>query len=271
MEGSGGGGTEYIMKAYQRKKQSEFWWLTREEALEYKYIYVCSQQEPYSDEPKSEKTPSLVSRFFSVDKKGNLSSEVKYYPLDFMEIWREKFSNVNVFRGFSLSSSEYGGEKVCGPLIIDIDREDGGFTEGYEQNLTLALKDTRQLVNEYLYQFKGRDFRIFFTGHKGFHIEILPSAFCLMGCERTKKQYEHIIDSINDIFNHKREKRFIDKIHDEVRLHNSINRWVDKNGKIISRMKFELSIQELNNLGIDEICRKSEVLAYNYLLRRGAV
>jgi len=268
VEGGGGGDFEYIMKAYQRKKQSEFWWLTREETLKYEYIYVCSQQEPYSDEPKSKKTPYLVPRLFSVDKKGNLSSEIKYYPLNFMEIWREKVSNINVFRGFSLSSSEYGGEKICGPLIIDIDREDGGFTEGYEQNLTQALKDTRRLINEYLYQFKEKDFRIFFTGHKGFDIEILPSALCLVGFERTKEQYEYIIGNINDIFNHKGEKRFIDKIHDEVRLHNSINRWIDKSGKMINRMKFELSIKELKNSSIDEICRKSEVLAFNYLKER---
>ena len=255
MERGAGGGGGYLMKAYQRKEQSEFWWLTGEEALKYKYIYVCSQKEPYSDEPKSKKTPALVPRFFSMDNRGNVSSQIEYYPLDIMEIWREKFSNINVFRSFGLSSSKCGGEKICGPLIIDIDRENGGFTEGYEQDLTQALKDTRRLVNEYLYQFKEKDVRIFFTGHKGFHVEILPSALCLVELERTKGQYEHIIDNLNGIFSPKKEIRFIDKVHDEIRLHNSINRWIDKDGKTINRMKFELSIKELNNSSIDEICK----------------
>ncbi len=270
MEGGAGGDGEYPMKVHNKWKHSELWWLTPEETLKYKYIYVC-YQEPYSDEPNSEKAPYSVARFFSVGEGGNFSSEIKYYPLNFIEIWREKCANINVFRGFGLSSSEEGVDKLFGPVIIDIDRQEGGFTEGYVQDLDQALEDTRRLINEYLYQFNEKDFRIFFTGHKGFHVEILSRALGLIDCERTEEQYEHIIDNINDIFSRNKATRFIDKVHDEIRLHNSINRWIDKNGKIINRMKFELSIQELKNSSIDEICRKSELLASNYLLRKRAV
>ena len=270
MERGAGGGGEYPMEMNKKWKHSEFWWLTLDEALKYKYVYVC-YQELYADEPDSERAPYSVPRFFSIDERGSFSSSIRYYPLNFIEIWREKCSNINVFRSFGLSSSEQGVDKLFGPVIIDIDRQEGGFTKGYVQDLDQALEDARRIVNEYLYQFEEKDFRIFFTGHKGFHIEILPRALGLINCERTKEQYEHIIDNINDIFNRKKATRFVDKVHDEIRLHNSINRWIDKNGKMINRMKFELSIKELKNLSIDEICRKSEMLASNYLLREKGV
>ena len=258
------------MEMNKKWKHSEFWWLKPGDALKYKYVYVC-YQELYSDEPNSERDPYSVPRFFSIDEKGNLSRLKKYYPLGYINDWRTKCGNINVFRGFGLSSSEQGLDKLFGPVIIDIDRQEGGVREGYVQDLEQALEDTRRLVSEYLYHFDEKDFRIFFTGHKGFHIEILPRALGLVDCECTKEQYEHIIDDINDIFSYKKETRFIDKVHNEIRLHNSINRWIDKSGKMINRMKFELNIQELKNSSIDEICRKSEVLASNYLLRKEAV
>ena len=270
MEGGAGGGGEYPMKVHNKWKHSELWWLTPEDTLKYKYIYVC-YQEPYSDEPNSERAPYSVPRFFSVDERGNLSRLKKYYPLEYINDWRIKFENINVFRSFGLSSSEHGIDKLFGPFIIDIDREEGGFYEGYVQNLDKALKDTCRLADEYLHKFKENAFRIFFTGHKGFNIEILPSALGLVAVECTKERFKRIRDNINDIFNDKEAAKFADKVHDEIRLYNSINRWMDKSGKIINRMKFELSIQELKNLSIDEICRKSEMLASNYILRKKAV
>ena len=60
---------------------------------------------------------------------------------------------------------------------------------------------------------------------------------------------------------------FTDKFHDEIRLHNSINRWISNNGKTMNRMKFEISVSELKNMTADEICRKSEKLALDYLSR----
>ena len=250
------------MRTHEKYKQSEFWWLTPKQALKYKYIYVC-YQDPYSDEPNSERAPYLVPRFFSTDERGNLSKLKKYYPLEYINDWRTKCGNINVFRSFGLSSSEQGVDKLFGPVTIDIDRQEGGFTEGYVQDLDQALEDTRRLANEYLYQFNEKDFRIFFTGHKGFNVEIRPSALDLVTVDCTMEQFKRLRDNINDIFNDKETTKFADKVHCEIRLHNSINRWRDESGKMINRMKFELSIQELKNLNIDEICRKSEMLASN--------
>ncbi len=167
------------MRTHEKYKQSEFWWLTPKQALKYKYIYVC-YQDPYSDEPNSERDPYSAPRFFSTDEIGNLSRLKKYYPLEYINDWRTKCGNINVFRSFGLSSSEHGNDKLFGPFIIDIDREDGDFGKGYIQNLGKALKDARWLADEYLHQFKENDFRIFFTGHKGFNVEILPSALGLV-------------------------------------------------------------------------------------------
>ena len=50
-----------------------------------------------------------------------------------------------------------------------------------------------------------------------------------------------------------------------VSLYHSINKWVQKNGSVMARMKIELSFDELKNLGVYEICKKSESLALNSL------
>jgi len=244
----------------EQQNISEFWWLSQEEAVKYKYVYFC-HQEPYSDEPNSEKDPESASRFFSVDKGGELSNSVEYFSLDFINFWRKKCANINIFRGFGLSSSEHDNEKLFGPFLIDIDREEGGFSKGYEQNLDEALEDTRRIVNEYLHKYKKEDFRIFFTGHKGFNIKVHPQALGIASVKNRWQAFENKIADINNTFG----TSFVDKIHEEIRLHDSINSWIKNDGQNTHRMKFELSINELFNLNTNEICVKSERLALSYL------
>jgi len=258
------------MVSSEQQNISDFWWLTSEEAVKYKYIYFC-HQEPYSDEPNSKKDPKSVSRFLSVDEEGNLSSSTKYYPLNFINFWRKRCANINIFRSFGLSSSECDDEKLFGPFLIDIDREEREVDKGYMQNLDEALEDTRRIVSEYLYGFKKEDFRIFFTGHKGFNVEVCPQALDVVHINGRLQQFKRILKDINRLFISGKDRQFVDKIHCEVRLHNSINRWIANDGKIKNRMKFELSLHELNNVTAEEVCRKSEKLALNYLSTKRAV
>ena len=266
MEGKAGGGDKGVGMIKQGRG-TDFWWLTSNEAIKYKYLHVC-HKEPYSDEPNSNKTPTSAPCFHSFDKNGNLSKSITCYPTEFLEQWRDKFENINVFRSLSLFTTEQEGEELLGPLVIDIDREDE-TGEGYVQNLDKALEDTRRLVKEYLCKFNKYDFRIFFTGHKGFNIEVRPQAIDIIPETNQRQQFKNILADINRIFGGNNTERFIDRFHEYLRLHNSINRFIDNDGKELNRMKFQLSLYELNSLDVEEIRKRSENLASDYLTQCG--
>ena len=256
--GTGGGSKRIGMMAFN---QSDFWWLTEEESKLYRYIFLC-YQEPYSDEPNTDKEPTSVKRYCSLDASGILSKEKKHYPIDFIQYWKKKNNNINVFRSHCLFSDEDNSEKIYGPLIIDIDRENGSYNEGYMQNLDLALKDTYRLIDEYFYKLAENDFRIFFTGHKGFNIEVHPKALQIYSSLSDRyQQFTRIRKEINRVFG----DSFADKLHNEVRMHDSINRFISSDGVVMNRMKFEINIYELKRMTVDEICFKSEKLALDYV------
>ena len=231
-----------------------------------KYQYLCvGHHESYSDEPGSNNTPRSVRWFHSIDNGGNLSTATKRHAPKFIDQWRGKCANTNVFRSLSLFTAKQGGGKLQGPFVIDIDREDYVSGKGYRQNLDDALEATRQLVREYLRGLQESDFRVFFTGHKGFNIEVRPQALGITCTRNRQQQFEHRRNYINGFFGNS----FVDKIHEWVRLHNSVNNWIGNNGKEVYRMKFELSLYQLNSMCVDEICTESQTLASEFLQKFG--
>jgi len=250
------------MVSSEQQNISDFWWLTSEEAVKYKYIYFC-HQEPYSDEP-SGKDPSGACRYFSLDESGRPLKSKKCYQIEFIKHWRDKFANINIFRSVGLFSAEQNGGELYGPFLIDIDRQEK-LSRGYVQNLNKALEDTRRLVNRYLCKLNEDDFRVFFTGHKGFNIDVRPKALGIVSVKNRLQQFKSRLNDINGYFGSSEGTPFVDNFHDEIRLHNSINRWVSNNGETVNRMKFEVSLQNLNSLSPEEICEWSERLALNYL------
>ena len=235
---------------------SDFWWLSSDERENYNHVYFC-YQEPYSDEDHSEKEPLNVSRYFGLDSDLNLTTKQKYYPLEYISFWKQHNNSINVFRSFGLFDENLSSDILYGPFIMDIDREDNKDYQGYKQDIKQALEDVRTLVNKYLNTYKENEYRIFFTGHKGFHIEVCPEVLNISKSENRYEKFNSIRKKINSVFG----ERFIDKIHDEIRLHNSINRWIAYDGKIMNRMKFELTVNDISNMTADEICKKSEDLA----------
>ena len=176
------------------------------------------------------------------------------YDFKFISQWKAKFSNINVFRNFTVYSSDTNGEEIVGPFLLDIDRT---FVGGYKPDLRMAIKDTRLLVNKYCYNLKDEDYQVFFTGHKGFHIEINPRAV----------NVSPNVDRWNDFENRRRDinKRFgnssVDVSHHHIRLHNSINSWIDYSGQQIYSMKSRISIDDLFSLNVEDISAKAENLA----------
>ena len=247
------------MRKRNRQKQSDFWWLTPDKIVKYKYVALM-YQEPYSDEPDSDRQPLTVPKFHSLDASGNLSKLVKRYPIEFIDKWRKKCANMNVFRSLNLFSAEHGGDEILGPFLIDIDRQDES-NKGFVTNFDEALEDTRQLVKKYLYKLKKEDFRIFFSGHKGFHIEVRPQVVGVVSLDNQWQQFKDIRDDINRTFR----VSFADRIKEYIRLHDSINCWIANDGRKVNRIKLELSLHELDNLSAEDICTESEKLASNSL------
>jgi hypothetical protein len=244
---------------------SDFWWFATSEMKKYKYLRLMHQV-PYSDEPNSEKQPYSVRTFHSIDANGCLSEIEKYYTIDFINQWQKKCANINIFRSLSLLYSRESGEELLGPFVIDIDRQECS-KEGYKSNLDKAFDDTRKLFKVFLCDLETDDFRIFFSGHKGFNIEIRPKALGITPSDNQWSQFRNKRLEINSIFG----ENFIDTLKEHVRLHDSINRWIANDGKEVNRMKFELSLHELNGLDVEDICTRSERLALDYLSKQEEV
>lgn len=227
---------------------TDFWWLSAEEAREYGYIDLF-HQEPYSDEPNTDKEPRYCPM---------LAGE-KRYPLEFISQWKRGFKNINVFRSYTLYISDTDGKGIIGPFLLDVDRtleKDGG----YIADLRKALEDTRLLVKKYCSNLKNEDYRIFFTGHKGFHIEIHPRAISIPPNVDRWQYFENRRKEINTRFGNS----FVDKFHSHVRLHNSINSWIDYSGRQVCSANFEVSIDELFSFSIKDIVGKAKNLVLGY-------
>jgi hypothetical protein len=228
-----------------RMLSTDFWWLSPEEVRQYRYIDLF-HQEPYSDEPNTDKNPLSCPMLQSG----------KRYPLESVNQWKAKFGNMNVFRSYALYSLDIEGKEIIGPLLLDIDRTIGQG-EGYPPDFGKALKDTRLLVKEYCSNLKDKDYRIFFTGHKGFHIEIQPKAVGISSYLDRWQHFENIRRDINKRFGN----AFIDKFHSHIRLHNSVNGWIDYSGERVDSMNFKVSIEELFSLSAEDIFVKAKNLA----------
>jgi hypothetical protein len=180
----------------------------------------------------------------------------KRYPLESVNQWKAKFTNINVFRSFALYSSDTNGKKIIGPFLLDIDRILENV-RGHVPNLPKALEDTRLLVEKYCSNLKDEDYRIFFSGHKGFHIEVQPRAIGIPSNVDPWQHFKDRLKEINKLFG----VAFIDKPHDHVRLHNSVNHWINHVGQETYSMNLQVSFDELFSLSAEDISTKAKNLA----------
>ncbi len=236
---------------------SELWWLTPDEMLKYTWLEVL-HMDPYSDEPNSELEPIKVGKYRSLDINGNLSIETKRYPINFLQIWREKAYNINVFRSIVLFSAEVSGDELAGPFVIDIDSNDHNKETGYTSNIDDSLKTTRRIFQERLSTLHQNDYRIFFTGHKGFNIEVRPQAIGVSRNEHWEREFRRLLKPLKDTAVG---TAIIDVPHCELRLHDSMNYWISNDGTNTYRMKYELSLSELKSITAEEMCNRGENLA----------
>lgn len=257
---------------------TDFWWLTFEQAGKFVYVELVHHQPPTDedDAPLQDFNNPCFAGIQSISK------------------WRNKYQNTNVHRSLKIWSDNSKREALSGPFVIDIDNECG--------NLDDALTVTRNAVKCIFksYNLKESEMRLFFTGHKGFNIEVLPSALGLAGTpsEQDNKANcirEKIISKLQQgtnlgggyrVGSSKGKTVFIDQntgkklsksnlhlktvnlvsaggtiidiIHGDVRLHNSINEWIEC-GVNKARKKIELTLRELSNLSLELIVTRSMV------------
>ncbi|MBM2832630.1 MAG: hypothetical protein HW414_1682 [Dehalococcoidia bacterium] len=225
---------------------SDFWWLLPEEARRFRYVELFHQQ-PYSDEPHTDKDPYSCP----------MEPSDKRSPLTSVTQWKAEFKNINVFRSFALHTTRVGGDELIGPFLLDVDRtteQDGGYLPDFDR----ALRDTRSLVTEYCSSLRGDSYRIFFSGHKGFHVEIHPRAINTPHNTGRLPYFESKRKEVNEKFG----ANFVDRFHEHLRLHHSANCWIDYGGHTACLMNYEVSVNELFRLSADEMLSRAKNLAW---------
>ena len=218
---------------------SDFWWLPPEERTKFSYVDVYCQS-PYSDQLNTNITPTSCGlRNYGRHSYASLES------------WKTSHKNTNIFRSlkvFSINNDD--AESRTGPLILDIDRIDE-TSQGYIPNIEQALKDVRLLVSKCLSTLRAEDYRVIFSGHKGFHVEINPNSLNIPQNEKTLNNFRQVRKNVNNMLGYS----FVDQIHEHLRFHDSVNSWIDNVGHNTRCMVFEIT-SELSEVSATYLYKK---------------
>jgi hypothetical protein len=240
-------------------ERSDFWWLSPSQRSRYQHTEFGHHRPIRDDED-----PRFV----------NWGTNICL--IDELENWRDRFQNTNVYRALKTVSTSPGIGEIIGPVLVDIDNSD--------ENLEDALTVTRKilfLLNDEL-RIETDSLRIFFTGRKGFNFEIRPQALGIQGStiDQVRKSAEvlyritealragktwQIRNQVSDtgtVVDQIYGDRFGYRLkHPYIRLHSSLNMWISTDGETKTRMKIELTSNELNKVSATEIAYRAEKLA----------
>jgi hypothetical protein len=251
---------------------SDFWWLSDAEANQDLVVGV-GHHEPFTDEYEPDLSapnaaePTIRGWKHSLGDSGDLSELFRWYPLEFLHRWRSECRVRNVYRTVRLVSRENAGRVLLGPFLIDIDNQ--GWTNGYSEDVGAALDVVRQTAHLLAGRGlkNGRDFRVFFSGRKGFNIEVVPSSLGIDGDERAQittsaRVLEEIVGTltlgatnVDRIYGNRFGYRLK---YPYIRLHNSLNCWKGPSGALC-RQRIEVSLPDLSNLRAAQIIERSEL------------
>jgi hypothetical protein len=255
----------------QSAQQPDFWWLPKGESTEDWLVGVghhrplTPDDQPSPSMPDQER-PVLPGWWHSLDQQEHLSDAFQLYPIDFLRRWRLACQNTNVYRTLVLFPTSAGRESMLGPFLVDIDNG--------QDDIDDALQVGRQTVKLCVEQWNiaEEDCQVFFSGHKGFNIEIRPEALGIGGS--VEHQVELSCQKLDVIRRQLRQRNGlpdgggavstagtgIDRVyskfrlrHPYIRLPDSVNAWVESNSVQMSRLRTRLSIEELNRLPLAAI------------------
>jgi hypothetical protein len=166
-----------------------------------------------------------------------------------VEELRAKYGNEDVYLSvFAYESEDFENCRLLGPYYLDLDSEADPAAALKEARLAVEVLKKLGLPDDYI--------RVYFSGCKGFHIEVPPEAF---GCE-SHKDLDKIWRTLTQmIVEHLKEQgvelRCVDwRIYDRRRLWRLPNSVNSKTGLY----KIPLTVQEINTLTLDDILKIAE-------------
>jgi len=259
-----------------QQESGDFWWLGSREGLTSLWVgFGHTEDLPQFDEP-AEILPSIRTY--------DLRSPDPLCAVDALDSLRDERHAINVFRTLCVFD-ESGQPVAAGPLYLDIDaeaRSDGSCD--LEDAATAARHLLRVLSETGLID--GRDFRILFSGHKGFNVEVRPESLGLLSRPDSWLNWREQLEQLRDrarlvgrvihsdpraisnggtiIDSFLRIGRYSGLRRPWLRMENSINSWVSSSDVRIRRMKFRLSEDDLRSMSIDALISESERRAVEY-------
>ena len=152
--------------------------------------------------------------------------------------------------------------------LVDIDSQDwtNGWTEHLDNARDIAVRAADILMSKWDLR-EGSDFRVFFSGRKGFNIETRPEADGIRGNlqEQIVASAKRLDELIEELRRQHPASPGIDRIygdrfgyrlkHPYIRLHNSWNKWASDGTS--ERVRLELSVDRLKAEAISSICSRA--------------
>lgn len=254
----------------ESRGSNDLWWVAPKERAE--LLLGLGHHEPINDDhqpspmPSSSTEPKIPGWYHSLTDEGTWSDDFRWYPPEFVAEWLAKCQFRNAYRTLRLIAESDTRTTLIGPLLIDIDNQQ--WKQGYVEDLADARNVACQAVTVLMEDYgltPEKSFRLFFSGRKGFNIEIVPAALGIEGSEadQIKKSalaLEDIVSklSLDDtVIDRIYGNRFAYQIkHPYIRLHDSMNCWTSSSD-IICRRRLALTVDDLRNLRVDQILERA--------------
>lgn len=264
---------------------SDFWWLSQKEATQAWFVGV-GHHAPWNavwngvDDPAptgsasiDQDQPVLNGWAHSVNWQNEDSKQFKRYPLSFISDWRSRWDNRNVYRTMRLWRQSGNAEAIAGPFLVDIDNEN----EDLDDTLEIARQAFAWMAGTWKLT-PDQDVRIFFSGRKGFNIEVVPASLGITGnieqqISASAEYRDTIIrelkgrnglhsDNGNTVSAH---GTVIDRVyslgfgltHPYTRLHDSFNCWLSDDVQNCRR-RIRIPCTELGKLTIESILQLAD-------------
>ena len=236
----------------------EFWWLDDSERKRYQFLRPGVQR----------KLPN-----------GHLPDIVWDEPVAAgdLQTWCASHHNINIHRKMQLHAKKVdNSEAVEGPIFLDFDNDNETMAE--HDRLAAAARCSREtlvLLTDLNIDITS-DSRVFFSGRKGFHIELrprsIPSELLQQTGQRTSlemkiiRRVRHVTGFGNDNTNVlDSDDTVLDKRHDAKRINGSVNAWQDE-GAVKRRRVIEVAPERLigqeSLMLVCELVKESRSLAY---------
>ena len=252
----------------------DFWWLSESQAKQ-GWLVGVGHHAPLTDDDEpsltrpNQQAPAISGWFHSLDDVGKLSHDFKRHSPNVLAEWRSVCGNTNVYRTLILWPEQSQVEPLQGPFLVDIDSQD--WTNGYSENLEdarrVAVLAVELLTSRWPLA-EGRDFRVFFSGRKGFNIEVRPDLLGIGGSlDQQIRASADRLEVLGELATRNSASTVIDRIygnrfeyglkHPYIRLYNSWNKW-SSDCQAKKRLRLQLSAADLKAQPIESLCSRAE-------------